>query len=147
MRDLKAWVQREPEQPGHSVLLRLVGFRVTAELPPLDERAGGTSGTVIIEQSDIDLAPTSLLKVTQQSLLKYECSLVMSPFTMVIEERGSERLVLSTKNTFALTAQLTQYPPKGDQFQLQKPVGLVDPDKPDTVIATILKFPAKVSGM
>ncbi|MGW7614066.1 hypothetical protein ACWGKW_43975 [Streptomyces sp. NPDC054766] len=140
-------VDLNPNDPATSVLLRLVGFRVAAELPPLDERAGGTGGTVIIEQSDIDVAPTSLLKVTQQSLLKYECSLVMSPFTMVIEEPGSERLVLSTKNKFTLTAQLTQYPPKGDQFQLQEPVGLVDPDKPDTIVATILKFQAKVSGM
>ncbi|KUM84455.1 hypothetical protein AQI88_41805 [Streptomyces cellostaticus] len=66
---------------------------------------------------------------------------------MVIDQSGGEPLILTTKAPAKLIGKLTQYPPKGDLYQLQEPVDLVLPDDPDTVIATIQKFPAKVGGL
>ncbi|MEU2625246.1 hypothetical protein ABZ642_45365 [Streptomyces sp. NPDC007157] len=139
-------VDVNPNDPVNSVRLRLVGFKMAAELPAL-EGGGAEGGTITIEQNDVDVDPASLLRLTQQFPPKYECALVLSPFTMTIDQPGSEQLVLSTKDTFTLISQLTQYPPRGDLFQLQKPVDLVAPDKPDTVVATIQKFPAKAGGL
>ncbi|MFD8006516.1 hypothetical protein [Streptomyces mirabilis] len=138
-------VDVNPNDPINSVRLRLIGFRMSAEFAALDGE--DDRGTLTLEQSDIDVDPASLLKMTQRFPPKYECSLVMSPCTMTIEQPGGESLVLSSKDAFTLIGQLTQYPPKGDLFQLQKPVDFVDPDKPDTVIATIEKFPVKAGGL
>ncbi|MGW7545202.1 hypothetical protein ACWGKQ_29455 [Streptomyces sp. NPDC054770] len=139
-------VDVNPNDPMNSVRLRLVGFKTSAELPALDD-GGAEGGSITIEQSDIDVDSASLLRLTQQFPPKYECSLVLSPCTMVIEQPGSEPLVLTTKNRFTLVGQLTQYPPRGDLFQLQQPVDFVDLEDPDTVVATIQKFPAKVGGL
>ncbi|MDH6134042.1 hypothetical protein P3T37_003441 [Kitasatospora sp. MAA4] len=76
-------------------------------------------------------------------------------FTMVIEQPqglGQDRskrepLILTTKDPAMLIGQLTQFPPKGDLYQLQNPVDLVDLENPDTVVATITKFPVKVGGL
>jgi hypothetical protein len=138
-------VDVNPNDPMNSVRLRLVGFRTSAEFPALD--GGAEGGTITIEQSDVDVDSASLLRLTQQFPPKYECSLVLSPCTMVIEQPGSEPLVLITKNRFTLIGQLTQYPPRGDLFQLQTPVEFVDRENPDTVVATIEKFPVKVGGL
>ncbi|MEU1519435.1 hypothetical protein ABZ490_46200 [Streptomyces sp. NPDC005811] len=138
-------VDVNPDDPINSVRLRLVGLRLTAELLYDDEGAQG--GSITIEQSDVDFDPASVLRLTQQFPPKYECTLVMSPCTMTIDPPDGEPLVLSTKDTFTLISQLTQYPPRGDLFQLQKPVDFVDPDKPDTVVATIQKFPVKSGGL
>ncbi|WP_329580943.1 hypothetical protein [Streptomyces sp. NBC_01361] len=137
-------VEVNPNDPINSVRLRLIGFKMSAELPA-DKGAEG--GSITIEQNDVDVELASLLKVTQPSPPKYECSLVMSPFTMAIYQPGREEQILVTKDKFTLIGQLTQYPPKGDQFQLQKPVDLVDLDKPNTVVATIQKFPVKAGGL
>ncbi|MEU1408378.1 hypothetical protein ABZ471_39820 [Streptomyces sp. NPDC005728] len=139
-------VDVNPDDPINSVRLRLIGFRMTAELPALDE-GGAEGGTITIEQNDVDVDPASLLRLMQQFPPRYECTLVMSPCTMVIDQPGSEPLTLSTKDTFTLTTQLTQYPPRGDLFQLKKPVDFVAPDKPDIVVATIQKFPVKAGGL
>ncbi|QLJ06389.1 hypothetical protein HZZ00_19440 [Streptomyces sp. NEAU-sy36] len=66
---------------------------------------------------------------------------------MTIEQSEGEPLVLTTKDPAKLIGKLTQYPPRGDLYQLQDPVDLVLPDDPDTTIATIQKFPAKVGGL
>ncbi|MFD3590035.1 hypothetical protein [Streptomyces sp. NPDC058683] len=139
-------VDVNPNDPINSVRLRLVGFRTSAELPALDDR-GAEGGSITIEQSDIDVEPASLLKVTQQYPPKYECSLVLSPCTMVIQQPGSEPLILTTKNQFTLIGQLTQYPPRGDLFQLQQPVDFVGMEDPDTVVATIQMSRDPVGGL
>ncbi|KAI8874368.1 hypothetical protein GQ42DRAFT_159843 [Ramicandelaber brevisporus] len=61
--------------------------------------------------------------------------------------RKREPLVLTTKNPAKLVGQLTQFPPRGDLYQLQSPVELVLPDEPETTIATIEKFPVKMGGL
>ncbi|MER6031822.1 hypothetical protein [Streptomyces sp. NPDC001851] len=40
-----------------------------------------------------------------------------------------------------------QFPARGEQYRLQKPVQLVDPAHPATVVATSEWFPAKRSGL
>lgn len=46
-----------------------------------------------------------------------------------------------------LTAALTHYPAKGDRYQLAKPVDLVDPHHPDTVVARLTAFDSKRDGL
>jgi hypothetical protein len=116
-------------------------------------RAGG--GTITIEQNDIDVDAKSLLRLTQQFPPKFEQVMVLS-FTMTIDQpdasniqarAADQPLVLETKNPAKLVGQLTQFPPRGDLYQLQNPVDLVLPDEPDITIATIQKFPVKVGGL
>ncbi|MFE9454400.1 hypothetical protein [Streptomyces sp. NPDC006739] len=114
-----------------------------------------TGGTITIEQNDVDVDAKSLLRLTQKFPPRYEQVMVLS-FTMTIDQPDAkngqtraarEPLVLTTKNPAQLIGQLTQFPPKGDLYQLQNPVDLVLPDDPDTTIATIQKFPVKVGGL
>ncbi|MER5617606.1 hypothetical protein [Streptomyces sp. NPDC002215] len=63
---------------------------------------------------------------------------------------GSEPLVLTTKDPVVLIGQLTQFPPRGDLYQLQKPVEPVepvDPEDPAKALAVIEKFPVEVGGL
>ncbi|WP_406451165.1 hypothetical protein OH768_07125 [Streptomyces sp. NBC_01622] len=110
-------------------------------------------GSITIEQNDADVDPKSLLRLTQAFPPKYEQIMVLS-FTMVIEQptdnkarAAREPLILTTKDPAKLIGSLTQFPPKGDLYQLQNPVDLVDLEHPDTVVATIEKFPVKVGGL
>jgi hypothetical protein len=77
-------------------------------------------------------------------------------FTMVIDQpdasnaharAGYEPLVLTTKDPAKLIGTLTQFPPRGDLYQLQNPVNLVDLENPNVTVATIEKFPVKVGGL
>lgn len=114
-----------------------------------------SGGSITIEQNDVDVDPKSLLRLTQRFPPKYEQIMVLS-FTMVIEQpeasNGRARtayqpLILTTKDPAKLIGKLTQFPPKGDLYQLQNPVDLVGLENPDTVVATIEKFPVKVGGL
>jgi hypothetical protein len=139
---LKQHVDVDPNDPDNSRRLRVVGFRMIAELPE--------GGTVTIEQNDVDEEAKSRLRVTQMSPLTYEHSLVL-PFKMTIDapENGSsqEQLILTTKDPMMLISTITQFPPKGDLYKIQNPVDLVVIDDPDkVVIATIQQFPVKIGG-
>lgn len=143
--ELKQRVEVNPDDRANSRLLRVIGFRVTAELPE--------GGTLTIEQNDVDVNPKSLLRRTQRFPPKYEQINVLT-FTMTIDapENGSslvkrEPLVLTTKDPMKLIGTITQFPPRGDLYQIQNPVDLVLPDDPDTTIATIEKFPVKIGGL
>jgi hypothetical protein len=141
---IKVRVDVNPDDPINSVRLRVVGFKMTAEPP---DRAD--VGSITIEQNDVDVDAKSLLRLTQRFPPKYEQIMVLS-FTMVIDQpqgRISEPLILTTKDPAKLIGSLTQFPPKGDLYQLQNPVDLVDLENPDTAVATIHKFPVKVGGL
>jgi hypothetical protein len=153
---IKVRVDVNPDDPYNSVRLRVVGHRVSAELPGGDDKQGGT---ITIEQNDVDVDAKSLLTLTQKFPPKYEQIMVLS-FIMTIDQpekvlraagikssKAYEPLVLTTKNPAQLVGQLTQFPPRGDLYRLQNPVDLVLPDDPDTTIATIQKFPVKVGGL
>lgn len=139
---IKTRTEVNPDDPINSVRLRVVGFRVTAELP------GRDGGTITIEQNDVDVDAPSILRLVQKFPPRYEQVMVLS-FTMTIDQpdRRAEPLVLVTKDPAKLIGHLTQFPPKGDLYRLQNPVDLVLPDDPDTTIATIQKFPVKVGGL
>ncbi|KOU31269.1 hypothetical protein ADK52_03545 [Streptomyces sp. WM6372] len=67
---------------------------------------------------------------------------------MTIEQPGSETMVLTTKEPMVCLGDLTQFPPRGDLFRLEKPVELVDAEAdPDKVLAVIEKLPIKVGGL
>ncbi|MFD2467414.1 twin-arginine translocation signal domain-containing protein [Amycolatopsis silviterrae] len=155
---IKVRVDVNPDDPVNSVRLRVVGHRVSAELPGGDGADQG-GGTITIEQNDIDVDAKSLLKLTQRFPPRYEQIMVLS-FTMTIDQpdgllrragiqsrKAYEPLVLTTKDPALLVGKLTQFPPRGDLYQLQNPVDLILPDDPDTTIATIQKFPVKVGGL
>ncbi|MER6681935.1 hypothetical protein [Streptomyces olivaceoviridis] len=71
----------------------------------------------------------------------------MSICTLTIERPGNDPLVLTPKGEAALIGRLTQFPPRGDLYQLKAPVEFVDPAKPDDIAAVLQKFPAKVGGL
>ncbi|MEV6825145.1 hypothetical protein [Amycolatopsis sp. NPDC051102] len=139
---MKVRVEQNPDDPINSRRLRIVGFRMSAELP------GDDGGTITLEQNDVDADAASMLKLTQNYPPRYEHILSL-PFTMTIDQPDSRRepLVLVTKTPALLVGRLTQYPPRGDLHQLQNPVDLVLPDDPDTTTATIRKFPVKMGGL
>ncbi|TVZ93988.1 MULTISPECIES: hypothetical protein [unclassified Streptomyces] len=141
---IKHRIDVNPDDPVDSVRMRTIGFRISAELPSDD----GHHGSIVIEQNDIDADPKSLLRLTQQFPPKYEHIMVLD-FAMIVEQSGNgdEPLVLTTKDPAKLIGNLTQYPPRGDLYQLQNPVDLVDPDAPDTVVATLQKLPVKIGGL
>ncbi|KAI8870987.1 hypothetical protein GQ42DRAFT_9449 [Ramicandelaber brevisporus] len=148
---IKVRVDVNPDDQYNSVRFRVVGHRMSAELPGGDGDSASGGRTITIEQNDIDVDAKSLLKLTQRFPPKYENIMVLS-FTMTIDQPDptsgkSEPLVLTTKEPMKLVGQLTQFPPRGDLYQLQNPVDLVLPDDPDTAIATIEKFPVKVGGL
>jgi len=155
---IKVRVDVNPDDPINSVRLRVVGHKVSAELPgDLSDKAGG--GSITIEQNDVDVDAKSLLRLTQRFPPKYEQIMVLS-FTMVIEQpermlqmagiqsrKAYEPLILTTKDPAKLIGTLTQFPPRGDLYQLQNPVDLIDLENPDVTVATIEKFPVKVGGL
>lgn len=142
---IKHRVDVNPDDPANSVRLREIGHRVTAELPRED---GASGGTITIEQNDVDVDARSTLRLTQQFPPKYEFR-EFSSFTMTIDKPGDGdgALVLTTKEPMVLIGHLTQYPPRGDLYQLEKPVELVDPEDPTKVLVVIEKFPVKVGGL
>jgi hypothetical protein len=155
---IKVRVDVNPNDPVNSVRLRVVGHKVSAELPGAQSTGAG-GGSITIEQNDVDVDPKSLLRITQSFPPKFEQIMVLS-FTMVIEQpetmlamagikssKAYEPLILTTKDPAKLIGSLTQFPPKGDLYQLQNPVDLIDLENPDTVVATIKQFPVKVGGL
>lgn len=154
---IRVRVDVDPNDPINSVRLRVVGHRVSAELPGAQSSQGG--GSITIEQNDVDVDPKSLLRLTQRFPPKFEQIMVLS-FTMVIDQpqqmlrlagirssKAYEPLILTTKDPARLVGQLTQFPPRGDLYRLQNPVDLVDLENPDVTVATIQKFPVKVGGL
>ncbi|WP_260174442.1 hypothetical protein [Streptomyces sp. PanSC19] len=139
---IKHRVDVNPDNPMESVRLRTVGHRMSAELPDGDE----TGGTLTIEQNDVDVDSPSTLTLTRKFPPMYELREVTS-FTLTVERGEGEPLVLVTKEPMVLLAQLTQFPPRGDLYRLEKPVELVLPDDPAKVMAVIEKFPVKVGGL
>ncbi|MFE2752170.1 twin-arginine translocation signal domain-containing protein [Actinosynnema sp. NPDC059335] len=154
---IKVRVEYNPDDPDNSVRLRVVGHRVSGELPGGEDDTA--AGTITIEQNDIDVTPESLLRLTQRYPPRYEQVMVLR-FTMTIDQpdellrragvtspKAYEPLVLETKNPAVLVGNLTQFPPRGDLYRLREPVELVLPDDPDVVVATIQEFPVKVGGL
>jgi len=155
---IKVRVDVNPNDPVNSVRLRVVGHKVSAELPGA-QSTGASGGSITIEQNDVDVDPKSLLRIAQSFPPKFEQIMVLS-FTMVVEQpqtmlamagikssKAYEPLILTTKDPAQLIGSLTQFPPKGDLYQLQNPVDLIDLENPDTVVATIKQFPVKVGGL
>ncbi|MEU2288986.1 hypothetical protein ABZ614_45130 [Streptomyces sp. NPDC013178] len=142
---IKHRVDVNPDDPDRSIRMRVIGHRMSADLPDED---GGSGGTLTIEQNDVDVDAPSTLRLIKQFPLRYEHLSVMT-FTMTIDQpgNGNEPLVLTNREPMVLIGRLTQYPPRGDLYQLQKPVELVDPADPDKVIAVIEKFPVRVGGL
>ncbi|MEU6432408.1 hypothetical protein ABZ860_41425 [Microbispora sp. NPDC046973] len=135
---IKQRVEPNPDDPVNSVRLRTVGFRVSGE--------GDSDTSVVFEQCDIDTEAASTLRLTQRFPPRYEERDVL-PFCATFTRPDSEPLTLTTKDPMILTATLTQYPARGDLYQLAKPVDLVEADSPDTVVARLTAFASKRGGL
>ncbi|WP_166677835.1 twin-arginine translocation signal domain-containing protein [Amycolatopsis arida] len=114
-------------------------------------------GQITIEQSDTEDTPDSLLKMVSQTPPRWEQTMFLD-FTMTIENpppdlpggrrsHTPEPLVLSTKEPAKLIGELDNFPPKGEPYQLANPIQLVLPDNPEQTIASVDKFPVKVSEL
>lgn len=135
---IKQRIDVNPYDPFNSVRLRTVGFRVSGESEGL--------GSVTFEQNDVDVDAPSTLRLTQRFPPKFE-ERDMINFSADIEEPGGKSIVLQSKEPMVLIASLTQYPAKGDRYQLQQPVELVNPEHSDTVVARLTAFPSKRGGL
>ncbi|WP_330458834.1 hypothetical protein OIB37_19245 [Streptomyces sp. NBC_00820] len=129
-------VDVNPHDPMTSVLLRTIGYRVTADTD---------RGTITFEQNDVDVNPRSTLRTTQQSPPQYLHRDVQE-FSVTFDLDG-EPVVLVTRAPMVCEATLSQFPPRGDSYRLIEPVDLVDPEHPDTVVARLTAFPSKRGGL
>lgn len=93
-------------------------------------------GDLAIGKVDTDIMPMDLTFIIQNN----PCRPATSP-------AKREPLVLTTKSPDKLIGTLKEFPPKGDLYQLQNPVDLIDLENPDVTVATIEKFPVKVGGL
>ncbi|MFI8887004.1 hypothetical protein [Streptomyces sp. NPDC053813] len=134
---------RVETNPGDesSVRMRIVGHKMYTGEPSAEKH------DFYFEQNDVDVDSPSILRMTQRFPPRYEFREVTS-FTMTIDRpEDDEPIVLTTKDPMVLIGQLTQFPPRGDLFQLEKPVELVTEDDPTKVVAVIEKFPVKIGGL
>ncbi|WP_406325061.1 hypothetical protein [Streptomyces niveus] len=139
---IKQRVDVNRDDPFNSVRLRTIGFRVSAELP-------GDGGTVTFEQYDVDVEASSTLTMTQRFPPKYEHTIVV-PVTATIDRPGQDPVVLFSKGPMVFSAPITQFPPRGDQYQLRAPVDFVAEENAagsEKAEATLEKFPARVGGL
>jgi hypothetical protein len=111
-----------------------LGAVTVAETAPAD-------GDITEQSADQPFPATAALG------LQLKITLEMNPCTSPTGRRAYEPLILTTKDPAQLIGTLTQFPPKGDLYQLQNPVDLFGLDNPDTVVATIQKFPVRVGGL
>ncbi|WP_211234932.1 hypothetical protein [Glycomyces arizonensis] len=138
-------IEENPDPLTPSVLATPAGFKLSGQVEP-------DGGTITIEQNDVAIDAKSVLKLTQQFPPRYE-QVVSLPLSVTIDHpeastaEQSEPLVLTTKEPGQLVGSLTQFPPRGDVYQLENPIDLALPDDPNTTIATIDKFPVKVGGI
>jgi hypothetical protein len=120
------------------VRLRVIGHEVSADSPVV--------GKVTISQADIDTTPLSLLEIIGNSPVFRQTMFL--DFTVTVEKppAGDGPLVLSNTKTAALVSPtLTQFPPRGDVYQLQEPVDLAPVGAPTQVLAQLQQFPVTVS--
>jgi hypothetical protein len=134
---IKQRVDVNPADLTNSVRLRVVGFRMLGETHGLK---------VVLEQDDVDVEAHSILRVTQQSPLRFEQRDVLT-FTAAFEKAEGDRVVLTTTKPMVMIGETTQYPPKADLFQLEAPVDLVMPDDPETAVGRITVFSYKNGGL
>ena len=119
--------------------LRVIGHEVSADSPVL--------GRVTISQADTEVTPLSLLEIIKTLPPTFRQTMFLD-FTVTIEQPpgGGPPLVLSNTKTAALiNPNLTQFPPRGNVYQLQAPVDLAPVGAPDQVIAQLQQFPVTVT--
>lgn len=118
---IKQRIEEYPDDPLNSVRLRTVEFRMMSEIEE--------DGT--LEQNDVDADARSTVMRTQQNPPRYEEKDFLDD-AVTIDGPVKGPVVLHAKVLMILTAQLTQFPARGEMFHLHEPVEFVDPDNPDT---------------
>jgi hypothetical protein len=146
--------QIEPPDPQHpaSTPMKVTEFTLTNAPDPAGTEQGVSPALIDIGLM-ADEVPNTMLNMLPPTGLEH---VVPLNFEVTIENppegwagAGVEQpgpLVLTTKNPAVLTGQLNYFPPRGETYQLQDPIELVDPDQPDQVVATIEKFPLQIGG-
>ncbi|MCO6009249.1 hypothetical protein NE236_30190 [Actinoallomurus purpureus] len=103
--------------------------------------------TVPAEGAIIEHSAAHPFPATEILALQLKITLGKNPCASPTGRVAYEPLILTTRDPAKLIGTLTQFPPKGDLYQLQNPVDLIDLENPDTTVATIQKFPVKVGGL
>ncbi|MEU1345338.1 hypothetical protein [Streptomyces sp. NPDC005827] len=127
----------DPDDPTTGVRLRIIGWRVAAE---------SEMGAIVLEQNDVGVGPKSRVHLTLQFPPVYEVRETIG-FTATISTDDSPVVLTTKEDVVVLCPRVTQFPPRGDLYKLEKAVELVDPKAPDTVVGRLLKFDAKTGGL
>jgi hypothetical protein len=143
----------DPKNPG-SATLKMTEFSMTTTEPaaataPADAEQG--VGEVTIEMSDTAVTPDSLLKMTSQSPPNWEhviplcidITIERPPSELRPEaaaEQANEPLALTTRGPAHLIAKLSSFPPKGDLYGLQDPIGLTFGETPNGAVGELQGF-------
>jgi hypothetical protein len=134
---MKTRIEVNPADPSNSVATRVIGFNVSAE--------SEVARMVVLEQSDRP-APDGTLTLTQKFPPKFQHREYI-PLKATFTDHDGTDTVLESKEPMVLLATITQFPPRDVLYQLEKPVDFVDPAHPDTVVATLQKFPVRRGGL
>lgn len=138
--DMKTRIEVNLADPSNSVATRVTGFNVSAKSDADSEVA-----SVDLEQSD-RTAPDGTLTLTQELPPKFQHREYI-PLKATFTDHDGTDTVLESKEPMVLLGSLTQFPPRGELYRLEKPVDFVDPAHPDSVVATLEKFPVRRGGL
>lgn len=121
---------RVEEGSGDSVGTRLVGLRLTGDLPD----AGGPEdgGTLTLELED---SAAGVLRPLPDVPSRFANELV-GTFTLTVDQPDSTVGAVG-RHPVRLSAARTAFPPDGDDYALAEPVAFALPDVPDVTIATV----------
>ncbi|MEU7415046.1 hypothetical protein AB0B40_38185 [Streptomyces sp. NPDC042638] len=117
------------------VRLKIIGEEYSADSPVL--------GRVTLSQADIDTTPLSLLEIVSNNPPTFKNTL-FHDFTLSIEKfpGSNEPMVLAnTKTMTTLNSSLRVFPPQGDVYQMQEPVGFAPVGDPGKVVAQLMTLP------
>ncbi|GGQ32164.1 hypothetical protein [Streptosporangium pseudovulgare] len=129
-------VEPNQDDPVRSVRMQTLGFRVAADLPD--------GGTAVIELDGEDRDAASTLTLIQSFPPRYR-QVDVIPVKLTITRPDQAPIVLTARRPLVYEAELTQYPPRGDQYRLREPLDFLNAD--GTTQATLETYPAKVGGL
>jgi hypothetical protein len=150
---LKVEAEHNPiDSTDRSMALRVVSFDMQADTAEL--------GKVQLTKSDVETAPAGLVEMARDYPTTLRNTLVVdftltadrmpstpSPGSSVQQPAPAGPITLTTREPAVLLSDsLSQFPPRGDTYQLEKPVELVLSGNPAAVSATIQQFPVNVSA-
>ncbi|WP_030390125.1 hypothetical protein [Streptomyces sp. NRRL S-241] len=125
------------ESPNQAVRLRTIAFHLEGETAD-----GGLR--VMFDLDGADASPASTLRVRSNFPPSLEETDVVA-LVATIRRAGQPEIALHSVHPAVLTATLSVFPPRGDDYQLENPVDFVVPGTA-TPVARLLALPARRGG-